>query len=73
VPFSELSFGYLNQQSAQIFPRSNFSLLKDEDENVEKSEKDQYLKEKSLEELKIENDRLKSQQSFVRDQLNEKN
>ena len=39
---------------------------------MEKSEKDQYLKEKSLEELKIENDRLKSQQSFVRDQLNEK-
>jgi chromosome segregation ATPase len=39
---------------------------------VEKSEKDQYLKEKSLEELKLENDRLKSQQSIVRDQLNEK-
>jgi chromosome segregation ATPase len=39
---------------------------------VEKSEKDQYLKEKSLEELKLENDRLKSQQSFVRDKLNEK-
>ena len=39
---------------------------------MEKSEKDQYLKEKSLEELKLENDRLKSQQSFVRDQLNEK-
>ena len=39
---------------------------------MEKSEKDQYLKEKSLEELKLENDRLKSQQSIVRDQLNEK-
>lgn len=46
--------------------------MKDEDENVEKSEKEQYLKEKTLEKLKIENDRLKTQQSFVRDQLNEK-
>ena len=39
---------------------------------MEKSEKDQYSKEKSLEELKIENDRLKTQQSVVRDKLNEK-
>jgi len=39
---------------------------------VKKSEKDQYSKEKSLEELKIENDRLKTQQSVVRDKLNEK-
>lgn len=39
---------------------------------MEKSEKDQRVKEKTLEELKIENDRLKTQQSFVRDQLNEK-
>ncbi|CAC5409829.1 unnamed protein product [Mytilus coruscus] len=43
-----------------------------EEEGEEKSHYEQYVKEKTLEELKLENDRLKTQQSIVREQLNEK-
>lgn len=43
-----------------------------EEELEEKAQRELFVKEKTLEELKSENDRLKTQQSIVREQLNEK-